>query len=128
MREGPGTNFKSLGYVDRNEIVDEIETNADKSWIKIRRADGLIGWSSARYLDVITTPPPDTGTGTKYRITASRLHVREGPSTNYKSLGYVNLNEIVTAIGANANQSWRQIRRSDGLVGWSSARYMDPVS
>lgn len=131
VREGPGTNYKSLGYVDQNEIVDEIETNADKSWIKIRRADGLTGWSSARYLQVVTappTPPPDDGTGTKYRITATRLHVREGPGTNYKSLGYVNQNEIVTAFNANADQSWRQIRRSDGLVGWSSARYMTPAT
>lgn len=124
MREGPASTFKSLGYADRNEIVDEIETNADKSWIKIRRSDGLVGWSSAKYLDVITTPPPGTGGG-QYRITASRLNVREGPSTNYKSVGYVNQNEIVTAINANADQSWRQIRRSDGLTGWASARYMD---
>jgi lysozyme len=127
MREGPAATFKSLGYADRNEIVDEIETNADKSWIKIRRSDGLVGWSSARYLDVITTPPPDTG-GAQYRITASRLNVREGPSTNYKSVGYVNQNEIVTGINANADQSWRQIRRSDGLAGWASARYMEKVS
>jgi len=129
VRAGPGTSFKSLGYVDRNEVVDELETNADKSWIKIRRSDGLIGWSSARYLDVITTPPPpDDQPGTQYRITATRLHVREGPSTNYKSLGYVQQNEVVVAIGANADESWRQIRRSDGLTGWSSARYMKPVN
>ncbi len=128
MRAGPATTYKSVGYVDRNEIVDEIETNADKSWIKIRRTDGLSGWSSARYLDVITTPPPDTGTGIQYRITASRLNVREGPSTNYKSVGYVSQNEIVTSISANADQSWRQIRRSNGLTGWASARYMEKVS
>ena len=131
VREGPSTSYKSLGYVNFNEIVDEIEINADKSWIKIRRIDGLIGWSSASYLEPVTappTPPPDDSTGTKYRITATRLHVREGPGTNYKSLGYVNQNEVVTAIGANADQSWRRIRRSDGLVGWSSARYMKPVT
>ncbi len=123
VREGPGTSYKSLGYVNLNEVVDEIEANADRSWIKIRRADGLAGWSSATYLERITVPPTD-GSGVKYRITASRLHVREGPGTNYTSLGYVDLNEIVTAIGANADQSWRQIRRSDGLVGWSSTQYM----
>ena len=127
VREGPGTSYKSLGYISRNEIVDEVGANADRSWIQIRRADGLVGWSSARYLDVIVTPPPDSGSGTKYRITATRLHVREGPSTDYKSLGYVNQNEIVVALSANADQSWRMIRRSDGLVGWSSARYMTEV-
>ena len=127
VRQGPGTNFKSLGYIDLNEIVDEIETNADKSWVKIHQADGLVGWSYAVYLEKVTTPPPGNGTEKQYRITASRLNVREGPSTNYKSIGYVTQNEIVTAIGANADRSWLQIRRSDGLVGWSSAQYMKSV-
>jgi uncharacterized protein YgiM (DUF1202 family) len=126
VREGPGTSFKSLGYISRNEIVEEIETNADKSWVRIRRANGLVGWSSARYLDVFLSPPPNA-TETKYRITANRLNVREGPSTDYKSLGYVMENEVVVALSANADQSWRMIRRSDGLIGWSSARYMTPV-
>ena len=67
VREGPDTSYSYLGYVHLNEIVDEIETNADKSWIKIRRADGLIGWSSARYLDKIVDTQPDDGTGIKYR-------------------------------------------------------------
>ena len=127
IRQGPGTNFRSLGYVDLNEIVGEVETNADKSWIKIRRADGLVGWCYAIYLEKVSTPPPGNGTEKQYRITASKLNVREGPSTSYKSAGYVTLNEIVTAIGANADRSWLQIRRSDGLVGWSSTQYMKPV-
>jgi len=127
VREGPDTSYKYLGYVQLNEIVDEIETNADKSWIKIRRVDGLIGWSSARYLDEIPATQPDDGTGIKYRITASALYIREGPSTTYRSIGHVNRNNIVTALSANADQSWRQIRRSDGLVGWASAKYMEPV-
>jgi len=130
VREGPATSYRSLGYVNQNEIVDEIEKNTDKTWIKIRRSDGLIGWSSARYLVLIVAPPTTPGdqSGTKYRITASRLHMREGPATSYRSLGYVNQNEIVDALSANTDASWRMIRRSDGLVGWSSARYMVPVN
>jgi len=73
---------------------------------------------------VTTTPPPPT-TGQKYRVTAgTRIHVREGPGTQYRSLGYLQPNEIVTAISANPEQTWRQIRRNDGLTGWSSARYL----
>ncbi|HXF84414.1 MAG TPA: SH3 domain-containing protein [Anaerolineales bacterium] len=126
VREGPGTNFRSLGYIQQNEIVEALETNADRTWIRIRRSDGLIGWASARYLTPFT-PPPDDQPGTKYRITASRLNVREGPATTYKSLGYVSQNEVVEALSTNADNTWRQIRRSDGLIGWASARYMTPV-
>lgn len=128
IREGPAVTFKSIGYLQQNEIVDALEANADASWIRIRRSDGLIGWSSAEYLlKIVSTPAPDDTPAIKYRITTSKLHVREGPAKTYKSLGYVQLNEIVDVTSANADNSWRKIRRSDGLVGWSSAEYMTPV-
>jgi uncharacterized protein YgiM (DUF1202 family) len=134
VRGGPGTNFPVIGSFARNDIVERLEANADGSWLRVRRlSDGLTGWCSATYLVKITTtppppPPPPPPAGEKYRVTATRLHVREGPGTEFRSLGYVELNEIVTAIGANADQSWRQIRRSDGLTGWSSARYLVPYT
>jgi GH25 family lysozyme M1 (1,4-beta-N-acetylmuramidase)/uncharacterized protein YraI len=126
IREGAAARFKSLGVITKNEIVDEIGVNADRSWIKIRRADGLIGWSSSRYLDVFTAHPPGSIKGT-YRITTTRLNVREGPATTYNSIGYVQQNEIVEALDANANISWRKIRKSNGMTGWASARYMELV-
>jgi GH25 family lysozyme M1 (1,4-beta-N-acetylmuramidase)/SH3-like domain-containing protein len=124
IREGPAATFKSLGYINKNDVVDSLGANPDGSWIRIRRSDGLTGWASARYLSVIATPPPRGEPGVKYRITADKLHVREGPATTYKSLGYVRRNEIVEAFNATVDNAWRQIRRSDGLIGWSSARYM----
>jgi len=125
VREGPGTNFPSIGYLVKNDIVEALEANADRSWLRVRRlTDSLTGWVSATYLEKITTPPPTSGQ--KYRVTATRLNVRDGPGTQFKSLGYVELNEIVTGISANADQTWRQIRRSDGLTGWAFARYLVP--
>jgi GH25 family lysozyme M1 (1,4-beta-N-acetylmuramidase)/uncharacterized protein YraI len=126
VREGPGTNFKSIGFLVRNDIVEALEFNADQSWIRVRRVtDGLTGWSSSTYLDKITTsPPPPPQAGDKYRVTASSLHVREGPGTNFASLGSLAFNEVVTAIGVNEDGTWRQVRRSDGLTGWSSARFL----
>ncbi|MEO8356488.1 MAG: SH3 domain-containing protein [Chloroflexota bacterium] len=130
VREGPGTNYRAVGYLVRNDVVASLESNADGSWMRVRRLrDGLTGWASTTYLVRITTPPPPPPpppAGQKYRVTATRLHVREGPGTGYTSLGYIELNEIVTAISANADQTWRQIRRSDGLTGWASARYLVP--
>ena len=131
VREGPATTFKALGYIVRDDVVEELESNSDGSWKRVRRlSDGLTGWCSVKYLLRITTPPPppdDGGTEKKYKVTASRLHVREGPGTTYKSLGYIQLNEVVVAIGVNTDGTWRKIRRSDGLIGWSSARYMTPI-
>ena len=130
VREGPGTNFKATGFLRRNDIVEALEFNADQSWMRVRRlSDGLTGWSSSTYLDKITAtpPPPPPPTGDRYRVTASRLHVREGPGTEFASLGFLEFNEVVTAISVNPDGTWRQIRRSDGLTGWASARYLVPV-
>ncbi|HJS19862.1 MAG TPA: SH3 domain-containing protein [Anaerolineales bacterium] len=128
VREGPGTNFRVIGSFQLNNIVEELEANSDRTWLQVRRlTDGLTGWSSAAYLVRITPPPPPPPpSGQKYRVTATRLHVRAGPGTQFQSLGYVELNEIVTEISANADQTWREIRRSDGLTGWSFARYLVP--
>jgi uncharacterized protein YgiM (DUF1202 family) len=95
-----------------------------------RLTDGFTGWSSTQFLDKITTPPPPPPpppTGDKYRVTASRLHIRSGPGTQFTSLGFLEFNEVVIAIGANADESWRQVRRNDGLTGWSFATYLTPV-
>lgn len=131
VRGGPGTNFPIIGSFVRNDIVEELEANPNRTWLRVRRlTDGLTGWCSAAYLVKITTtpppPPPPPPTGQKFRVTATRLHVREGPGTQFRSLGYIELNEIVDGLSANADQTWRQIRRSDGLTGWSSARYLVP--
>lgn len=133
-REGPASTYKAVGYFVRDDTVEEMESTSNGSWKRVRRlSDGLTGWCSSTYLLRINMPPPDPDeppddqTGTRYRITTTRLHVREGPGKNFKSLGYVQQNEVVFASGANANNTWRQIRRSDGLVGWSSARYMTKV-
>jgi GH25 family lysozyme M1 (1,4-beta-N-acetylmuramidase)/uncharacterized protein YraI len=131
-REGPGTSYKAVGFFVRDDVVEELDANNGRTWLRVRRLkDGLTGWSSATYLvKATTTPPtpPPPSSGQKFRVTASRLHVREGAGTQYKSLGYIMLNEIVTQISANADHTWRQIRRNDGLTGWASARYLAPYT
>ena len=127
VREGPGTNYKSVGYLVRNDIVQALEFNADQSWMRVvRPTDGLTGWCSSTYLEKVSTgptPPPSDG-GERYRVTASKLNIREGPGTNYAAIGYAEFNEIVTGIDVNADKTWRKIRKADGLEGWASASYL----
>jgi len=135
VREGPSTSFNSIGLLYRDEIVEALEYNSDQSWIRIKReSDGLSGWSSASYLEIIEDspppppPPPPPGTGDKYRVTAGALNVRKGPSTNFESVGFLVRNDIVEELDANQDRSWLQVSRdSDGLTGWCSAGYLEPI-
>jgi uncharacterized protein YgiM (DUF1202 family) len=114
MREGPGAGYKPIGFLERNDIVQALEFSADGKWTRVRRLkDDLTGWCSSAYLK----------TGERYRVTASKLHLREGPGVDFSSLGYLQFNEIVTGIDVDDTGGWRQIRLSDGRTGWSAARY-----
>jgi uncharacterized protein YgiM (DUF1202 family) len=136
--DGPGTNYNKLGSVTKNEIVEEVGANTDRSWLKIKNSTGhLIGWCQSAYLELVssgtpTTPPDTGGDGTirKYKVTASpSLVVRDGPGLNFNKIGSVTKNEIVEEIGANADRTWLKIKNSTGrLIGWSSAAYLLLVS
>jgi GH25 family lysozyme M1 (1,4-beta-N-acetylmuramidase)/uncharacterized protein YraI len=141
VREGPGLDFKQIGGVFFNDTVEELEANADRTWLKIRNSNGsMIGWCFSGYLQKITgttpipepepEPEPPVITKPRHRVTASSgLLVREGPGTNFKQIGLLQFNEIVEEIGANAGRTWININKLDGsLTGWSSASFLQQVS
>lgn len=128
VRQGAGIEFKPIGALYRDQIVEVLETNPEGDWIHILRpSDGLTGWSSSRFLDKIAEINTQQK-GEKYRITAEvGVHLREGPGKAFRSLGYLLGDDVVSAIAVNENGTWRKIVRSDGLVGWAYARYMKLV-
>ena len=138
VRSGPGTTFNQLGSILLNEIVEEIDANADRSWLKIRKLDGsLIGWSFSAYLqntsapvpDPIPDPPPDPEDKNWYRVTTSSLKVREGPGLTFSSLGNIYFGEIVQELESTSDRAWIKIRKADGsLIGWSFGTYLQKVS
>jgi uncharacterized protein YgiM (DUF1202 family)/GH25 family lysozyme M1 (1,4-beta-N-acetylmuramidase) len=146
VRSGPGTSYDDIGTLQQGEVVKALDYAVANSWIKIYRpSDGLTGWSSAGYLEE-TTAPPDSGTppdgGTPpdnggspetkppdaewYRVTASTLNVREGPSTNDTVVGSLPANSVVKALAQTTDGSWIQILcEPDGLTGWCSVAYLE---
>lgn len=57
IRSGPGTTFEVVGALSKDDLVEEINSNSDKSWLKVRRKDALTGWSASEYLSTTLTPP-----------------------------------------------------------------------
>ncbi|RPJ27332.1 MAG: hypothetical protein EHM33_08475, partial [Chloroflexi bacterium] len=134
VRAGPGTEFASLGFLEFNEVVTAIGINPDGTWRQVRRSDGLTGWSSARYLVLVQSPPPpdpnepppDDVTGNWYRIT-DKVNARDGAGTNFTVIGSLNKDEVVEALSANPDQSWIRFRRVDGWTAWASSTYLTKV-
>lgn len=82
--------------------------------------------SSAPTGEPVVEPPaavaePDAAIGT-VRVTATRLNVREGPSTSDTVIATVRRGERVELL-ATAD-AWSRIRVSEGAVGWVASRYV----
>ncbi len=132
VRSGPGTNYDDIGDLHRDEVVKALDYAVNNTWIKIlRSSDGLTGWSSADYLQETPAPPDDgggPGNGEEewYRVTATALNVRQGPSTSETIVGSLQFNSVVRALEKNDDGSWIKIyHESDGLTGWCSAAYLE---
>src|SRR5262249_2211434 len=50
VREEPKLTAKVIGYLALDEIIEGISISGDGYWYKIRRPDGLEGWSSHKFL------------------------------------------------------------------------------
>ncbi|GAB4503851.1 MAG: hypothetical protein Fur0043_08440 [Anaerolineales bacterium] len=126
VRSGPGASYDKVGSLQMNEVVEALHALADLSWIEVKHPNGsLTGWCSGNYLVSANPPtPPSTQTRNWYRVNATSLYVREGPGTNYGSLGYLKKDEIVYSEDITPDESWVKVRRFDGLSGWCSAAYL----
>ncbi len=125
VREGPGTEFRSKGYLYKNEVVERLATADDGAWLQIKRPyDGLTGWSSKEFLTATTAPPPVTEeTFEWYQVTATTLNVREGPAATFKAIGYLQKGEGVMALESSP-AGWRRIQKADGFTGWASGQFL----
>jgi GH25 family lysozyme M1 (1,4-beta-N-acetylmuramidase)/uncharacterized protein YraI len=128
VREGPGTEFKSIGLVYRNEVVQKLATSDDGDWYRVKRSyDGFTGWASKQYLVATTAPPPvSEETFDYYQVTATTLNVREGPSSSFKAIGYLTKGETVKSLESSPD-GWQKIQKVDGFTGWSSGQFLTNV-
>ena len=124
IRSGPGTAFSIVGMLYKNKTVQGDDIKND--WVHITTAENQAGWSHRSYLQVVDeTPPPDSGTA--YRVDASTLNVRLGPGTNYAVSGSLKKGEVVAGLAVSADNQWVQIRKTSGINGWCSLKYMTKV-
>lgn len=89
MRTGPGTSYKTCGYIKPGTYAITQESNG---WGKLS-SNGY--WIALKYATKVSSGSDsgsvDTGTAVSYnvKISVSNLNMRTGPSTSYASKGYV---------------------------------------
>jgi uncharacterized protein (TIGR02594 family) len=122
VRSGPGTTYAIVTTIIKDMIVQGGEIKGD--WVNVTTPDNKTGWSHRGYLKLMDESPPLPSTETAYRVDATTLNLRKGPGTGYSVIGTLKLGEFVAGISISADSQWAQVRKSNGIVGWSSLKYM----
>ncbi|MBO7669742.1 MAG: phage tail protein [Oscillospiraceae bacterium] len=120
-------------YGDTDTIVasDVAMTELDDQWPSVSVSGKTLqqaattvlsssGWSVGILPSAMTT---DATRKNKWRVQVnSRLNLRAGPGTSYKSLGLYKAGTIVTEISSTTG--WKQVQTPDNRTGWMSAQYL----
>ncbi|HVF30644.1 MAG TPA: TIGR02594 family protein [Pyrinomonadaceae bacterium] len=63
----------------------------------------------------------------KYRVTATTLNLREGPSVTEDVIGFLTYGEVVELISKSGDGYWYKVKRTTGDEGWASHKYLELV-
>jgi len=126
LRSGPGLNYNIIGMLYRNNIVTGEEVVND--WVHVTTEDNKTGWSHSNFLEMLTPPPPPSEGGARYRVDAYRLNFRQGPGTNFPVIGSLQKSEMVDGLGVSPDGQWAQVRKSTGVTGWASLKFMTEIA
>ncbi len=125
VRAGNGSKYTSLGALKKNSQV-KVTGKTSNNWYQIT-FKGKTGYVSGAYLKLKTAAAKSnaikvTKANGKYKVTASKLYVRLGNNTNYKSIGYLKKNAKINVTGKTSN-GWYRINLK-GKVGYVSGKYL----
>ena len=62
----------------------------------------------------------------KFRVTATSLNVRVGPSITARPIAYLKRDEVVTLLSRSGDGYWLKVAKPN-LEGWASHKYLTPV-
>lgn len=110
VRSGPGTNYAKVGRLVQGNKLNVIQ-RMNNGWYKIS-FNGKTAYVSGDYVY----------SSAVYRVTATRLHFRTGPGTQYKSMGLINNGTVLDVIRQESN-GWYKISYK-GKIGFVSGDYV----
>ena len=120
VRSGPGTDYKSIGYLKKGMTARRVAVS-DNGWSKIKY-EKTYGYVSNQYIKTVSVSENGNSSTSKapaYQIvdevvySTASIHLRSGPGTNYKAIGYLQPGDSAkrTAVGDNG---WSRVRFQKG--------------
>ena len=123
VRNYPKLSAKRVGSLRRGTVINISELNGDWGY-----SPTAGGWVALRYLSSTSASPSSSGssskiaTGGTYRVTASKLNVRDSASTNGKIKDVISKGTSVTISYTSGNWAW--VTYGSGRSGFVSMNYI----
>ena len=124
-----------LGIIPSGQVVQIVGQDPGGNWWQILYESGTEGkgWITAQYVETTgRLEVPVVGGGSESSNAGNRavviqqLNIRNGPGTNFNSIGILNPNDVVNLTGKNTDGTWLQIdspAAPDGK-GWINAAFV----
>ena len=142
MRSGPAVTYGIIDVLAQGERVTLLGRNAAGTWIKVANSSSLQGWVYGPLLQMSvaaaslpvasgestgSSQPPAASSAQTATVSnaISNLNVRSGPGISFQPITTISRGQIVELLARDSSSAWLQIRTASGIVGWSSARYLD---
>jgi uncharacterized protein YgiM (DUF1202 family) len=74
----------------------------------------------------ISDPPLEEVIAKIYPPTS--LNLRQGPGTSFAVVGSLKKSEMVDGLAVSPDGGWAQVRKSSGVIGWASLKYMTKIA
>ncbi|WP_338559656.1 SH3 domain-containing protein [Paraclostridium sordellii] len=124
FRKGPGTNYNSIGKLNKGDRVEYLETVG--SWIKVKYNSNE-GFVHSNYISTSSNTGEsneDTSVKSEKQVTGNRVNFRKGPGTSYSIITSLNKGTKVGYI--SENNGWAKISYN-GNIGYMSTNYLATI-
>lgn len=104
------------------------EYGARSNSIDLNRYNGTMEEYVSEF-EITETPEPEPAQGLKFRVAVPKLNIREGPGTQYRDIGDLAGNDVVTALNVNGADAWIEIEPGKwACVQKGNTQYMNLVA
>lgn len=131
VRAETSTASESLGTIPPFSAVQIVGKDVSGKWLRILFQDGA-GWVRADFVQVadasaqIPVWETEAGSGSGRGVVLRGVNVRTGPGQDFKSLGLLNQNDVVSILEKDSSGEWMKIEypaAPDG-IGWVAADFL----